>query len=131
MKVDDVEVIVEGGGATTIVMIHGWPDSYRLWNAQVAALKDRYRCVRFSLPGFELAGAKRAYALDEVVETIRHVVEQVSRGERVTLLLHDWGCFYGYQFAMRHPQLVERLTAVALAAPASPPHPPPLGLHAT
>src|SRR5205814_7541130 len=73
---------------------------------------DRYRCVRFSLPGFEGAGAKRAYTLDEVVETIRHVVEQASASERVTLLLHDWGCFYGYQFAMRHPQLVERVIGV-------------------
>src|SRR5258707_12875758 len=98
MKVDDVEVIVEGGGATTIVMIHGWPDSYRLWNAEVAALKDRYRCVRFSLPGFELAGAKRAFALDEVVETIRHVVEQVSRGERVTPLPPGWGRFFSIPF---------------------------------
>ena len=72
-RVDDVERIVEGSGASTIVMIHGWPDTYRLWDGQVAALKDRYRCVRFSLPGFEGAGAKRAYTLDEVVETIRHV----------------------------------------------------------
>ena len=111
-RVDDVERIVEGSGASTIVMIHGWPDTYRLWDGQVAALKDRYRCVRFSLPGFEGAGAKRAYTLDEVVETIRHVVEQANPGERVTLLLHDWGCFYGYQFAMRHPQLVERVIGV-------------------
>src|SRR5437763_3806304 len=106
------DVQIEGKGPKTIVMIHGWPDTYRLWDGQVAALKDRYRCVRFSLPGFEGAGAKRAYTLDEVVETIRHVVEQASASERVTLLLHDWGCFYGYQFAMRHPQLVERVIGV-------------------
>src|SRR5437016_13825685 len=111
-RVGDVEVTVEGDGASTIVMIHGWPDTYRLWNAQVAALKNRYRCVRFSLPGFEGTGAKRAYTLDEVIETIRQVVEQASAAERVTLLLHDWGCFYGYQFATRHPQLVEPVIGV-------------------
>ena len=30
----------------------------------------------------------------------------------MTLLVHDWGCFYGYQFAMRHPQLIKRVIGV-------------------
>lgn len=89
-------------------MIHGWPDTHRLWDGQVEALKSRYRCVRFTLPGFDPAAPKRAYSLDEVVATIREACD----GERVTLLLHDWGCFFGYQFAMRHPELVERVIGV-------------------
>jgi len=93
-------------------MIHGWPDTWRLWDGQVPALRDRYRCVRFTLPGFERSDARRAYTLDEVVETIHGVVMAAGKGQRVTLLLHDWGCLYGYQFAMRHPQLVERVVGV-------------------
>lgn len=116
MRVDSVEVIVEGAGSKAIVMIHGWPDTHRLWDSQVDALKDRYRCVRFTLPGFDapgqMSGPTRAYSLGEVLETIRRVVEQACSGQRVTLLLHDWGCFYGYQFAMRHPELVERVVGV-------------------
>jgi pimeloyl-ACP methyl ester carboxylesterase len=112
VRIDGVEVIVEGAGPKAIVMIHGWPDTHRLWDAQVDALKDRYRCVRFTLPGFDLAGPKRAYSFAEVLDTIRHVVEQACPGERITLLLHDWGCFFGYQFAMRHPELVERVIGV-------------------
>ncbi|HUQ74289.1 MAG TPA: alpha/beta fold hydrolase [Burkholderiales bacterium] len=105
-------VVVEGSGPKTLVMIHGWPDTYRLWDGQVAALSDRYRCVRFTLPGFDQQDAKRAYTLDEVVETIRAIVEEHCPGARATLLLHDWGCFYGYQFAMRYPRLVERVVGV-------------------
>lgn len=112
MKVDNVEVMVEGAGPKAIVMIHGWPDTHRLWDAQVTALKDHYRCVRFTLPGFDLSQPKRAYSLDEVVETIRRVAAEACPGEQVSLLLHDWGCFFGYQFAMRHPQLVERVIGV-------------------
>jgi len=102
-------VVLEGRGARAVVMIHGWPDTYRLWDPQVAALQDRYRCVRFTLPGFDAAQPGRAYSLDEVVETIRRVVEQACPGQKVTLLLHDWGCFYGYQFAARYPAMVERI----------------------
>jgi pimeloyl-ACP methyl ester carboxylesterase len=116
VRVDSVEVMVEGAGPKAIVMIHGWPDTYRLWDAQVDALKERYRCVRFTLPGFDVAGQERApqraYPLAEVLETIRRVVEQACPGERVILLLHDWGCFFGYQFALRHPELVERVIGV-------------------
>jgi pimeloyl-ACP methyl ester carboxylesterase len=111
MEVDGIEVIVEGSGPP-IVMVHGWPDTCRLWDAQVGALKDRFRCIRFTLPGYDLSKPARAYSLDEVVDTIRNVVEQACPGERATLLLHDWGCFYGYQFAMRHPQLVARVIGV-------------------
>jgi cis-3-alkyl-4-acyloxetan-2-one decarboxylase len=35
MQVNGAEVIVEGSGAEPVVMIHGWPDTYRLWDAQV------------------------------------------------------------------------------------------------
>lgn len=112
MKIDGIEVIVEGAGPKAIVMIHGWPDTHRLWDAQAEALKDSYRCVRFTLPGFERSASARAHALGEVIETIRRIVEQSCPGERVTLLLHDWGCFFGYQFAMRHPELVERVIGV-------------------
>lgn len=112
MRVGEVDVIVEGAGAKAIVMVHGWPDTHRLWDAQVEALKKRYRCVRFTLPGFDRAGPKRAFSFGELLETMRQVVEQACPGERVTLLLHDWGCFFGYQFAMRHPDLVERIVGV-------------------
>ena len=94
------------GGGKTIVMVHGWPDTARLWQPQIEALQDRYECIAITLPGFE--GEKRAYTLDEVVEAIRAAVGD----RRVTLLLHDWGCLYGYQFAMRHPHLVERVIGV-------------------
>jgi cis-3-alkyl-4-acyloxetan-2-one decarboxylase len=112
IRVDDIEVHVEGEGGEAIVMVHGWPDTYRLWDAQVAFLKARYRCVRFTLPGFDLERERRAYSIDEVAEFMRRVVQQVSPGRKVILLLHDWGCGFGYQFYARHPELVSRIVGV-------------------
>jgi pimeloyl-ACP methyl ester carboxylesterase len=109
--IEGIEVLTEGAGSKAIVMIHGWPDTHRLWDAQVSALQSRYRCVRFTLPGFD-AAPKRAYPFDDLMEALRRVVEQAGAGQRVILLLHDWGCVFGYQFAMRHPALVERIVGV-------------------
>ncbi len=112
MSIDEIEIRVEGQGAHAVVMVHGWPDTYRLWDAQVEALKPHFRCVRFTLPGFDLARPGRAYGLDEVIATLQRVIVQYCAGQRVTLLVHDWGCVYGYQFALRHPQLVARVIGV-------------------
>jgi pimeloyl-ACP methyl ester carboxylesterase len=109
-------------------MIHGWPDTHRLWDGQVAALKDRYRCVRFTLPGFDPSPRARAYSLAELIESIRRTVEESCPGGKVTLLLHDWGCFLGYQFAMRHPELVERVIGVDIGDAGSRAHRGELGL---
>jgi pimeloyl-ACP methyl ester carboxylesterase len=109
---DGIDVHVEGEAAETIVMVHGWPDTYRLWDAQVAFLKSRYRCVRFTLPGFDIGKPRRAYSIEEIAEFLRRVVERVSAGGKVILMLHDWGCLFGYQFYMRHSELVSRIIGV-------------------
>jgi len=110
--IDGVEIHVEGDGAETIVMVHGWPDTYRLWDAQAAFFKSRYRCVRFTLPGFDIDAPRRALSVDEMAEFIRQVIERVSPGRPVVLMLHDWGCLFGYQFYARHPGLVSRIVGV-------------------
>ena len=104
-----LELRIEGEGAEAIVMVHGWPDTLRLWDRQVEALRGRFRCVRFTLPGF--AGPRRAlHSLDELVAAVGRAVD--AAGAPATLLLHDWGCLFGYQFALRHPERVRRVIAV-------------------
>jgi pimeloyl-ACP methyl ester carboxylesterase len=112
VSVADVDVHIEGDGAETIFMVHGWPDTYRLWDAQVQFLKTRYRCVRFTLPGFDAAKARRAFSLDELTGFLKQVIERLCPGQKVVLMLHDWGCFFGYQFYMRNQQMVSKIIGV-------------------
>ena len=112
IDIEGVDVVVEGEGAETVVMMQGWPDTWRLWDGQVAALKDRYRCVRFTQPGFDPAKPARAPSLDELVRIYAAIIDHVSPGRPVTLLLHDWGCVFGLQYAMRHPERVARIAAI-------------------
>ena len=116
LVVDGVELWVEGEGAHTVVMIHGWPDTHRLWDGQVAhllaAFPGQLRCVRFTLPGFDLAKPARALGLQGLVDTFARIVDTVSPGQPVTLMLHDWGCVFGYEYLAQHPQRVARLVAV-------------------
>jgi len=112
LSVRDVDIFIEGDGAETILMVHGWPDTYRLWDAQVQFFKGHYRCVRFTLPGFDAAQARRAYSLDELTVFFKQVLEEVAPKQNVILMLHDWGCVFGYEFCMRNPQMVSRIIGV-------------------
>ncbi|WP_042300757.1 alpha/beta fold hydrolase [Paraburkholderia kururiensis] len=128
LVIDGIDVIVESeengesaeaSSRETIVMIHGWPDTYRLWDRQVEHFKTRYRCVRFTLPGFDIAKPRRAFSLDEIVETIRHIVERTCGDGKAIMMLHDWGCVFGYQFCMRHPERVAKIVGIDVGDAAS------------
>lgn len=112
LQIDGIDVWVQGEGAETLVMVHGWPDTRRLWDAQVADLKASYRCVRFTLPGFELGQPRRAIGLADMTALIAAIVDAVSPARPVVLLLHDWGCVFGYEYAMRHPSRVAKIVGV-------------------
>jgi pimeloyl-ACP methyl ester carboxylesterase len=115
LSIRGIDIHVEGEGAETIVMIHGWPDTYRLWDSTVAALKSRFRCIRFTLPGFDPAKEARSYTFDELMAFLNEVIGS----QKVILLLHDWGCFFGYQFYARHPEKVSRIVGVDIGDPRS------------
>jgi len=112
LSVHGVEVFSEGEGTDTVVMIHGWPDTYRLWDSAVQALEPNFRCVRFTLPGYDLAKPPRPTSLAQMTALIADIVAAVSPARPVQLLLHDWGCIFGYEFAARHPERVARIVSV-------------------
>jgi pimeloyl-ACP methyl ester carboxylesterase len=109
--------IVEGNDAgETVVFIQGWPDDASLWDPAVAALRGTYRCVRATLPNY--AGDRSArwgYSTEEIVAGLTEMVRDAGRGARVTLVLHDWGCYWGHAVHHRAPELVARVASVDVA----------------
>ncbi|MCU0763946.1 MAG: alpha/beta hydrolase [Hydrogenophaga sp.] len=105
LRVQDLDITIEGQGPT-LVMLHGWPDSPALWDEAVTALSNRYRCVRFPLPGYDLNKPPRPVSVDQMCELLGAVVDTISPTEPIYLVLHDWGCFFGYEYAARNPRRI-------------------------
>ena len=114
ISVDGVLVCVEGTGDETILMVHGWPDTHRLWDGTVAALADSYRCCRFTLPGYGANPGElgRPPDLPAILRLLLQIADALCPNGKLTLLLHDWGCVFGYQFYMHHPERVSRIIGV-------------------
>lgn len=122
LRIDALDVHVRGHGPRTVVMLHGWPDTEQLWEPQVQALQAHARCVTFTLPGFDRAHPRRIRNQQELVDQIQRIVQAVSPDAPVTLLLHDWGCIFGFAYAQAHPSHVEAIAAVDVADAGSPAH---------
>ena len=112
LTIQGVDVFIEGEGSDALVMIHGWPDTHRLWDSSVQAIKPFFRCVRFTLPGFDLDKPPRATSLAQMTALLTDIVDAVSPARPVHLLLHDWGCVFGYEFAAARPERVARIVSV-------------------
>jgi cis-3-alkyl-4-acyloxetan-2-one decarboxylase len=112
LQVNGTEVFIEGDGPSTIVMLHGWPDTHRLWDGMVGALAPQHRCVRFTLPGFEAPHDGPARTLGDITAQLLAIVDAASPKQPVTLLLHDWGCIFGYELAAQHPQRIARIVSI-------------------
>lgn len=110
LTVNGTDVWLQGQGDEVVLMLHGWPDTRALWDGTVAALQDRFTCACLTLPGFDSDPA--FMSLDELCQRLRQIVDRISPDRPVTLMLHDWGCLFGYEFAMRHPERVARVVAV-------------------
>lgn len=120
ISIAGIDVQVEGRGDRTIVMLHGWPDTLALWDDTVAALRKDNVCVRFTLPGFDLQQPHRATSLQDMSALLLRIVQATSPTTPVTLLMHDWGCVFGYEFAARYPERVAHIIAVDIGDHHSP-----------
>ncbi len=78
----------------TVVLVHGWPDSHRLWDGVVPLLADKFRVIRYDNRG---AGASSvpakasAYTMDHFADDFAAVIAELSPGRPVHAMGHDWG----------------------------------------
>jgi pimeloyl-ACP methyl ester carboxylesterase len=125
MRIENEGVAIEfadHGAGTPVVLLHGWPDSGRLWRNQVPALTAAgFRVIVPDLRGFGASDApedKDAYALaflaSDVLAVLDHVV--VSRAHIVG---HDWGAALAWGIAALAPDRVDHLVALSVGHPSS------------
>lgn len=114
--------VVGADDGDTVVFIHGWPDDQSLWQRQVEALRDRFRCVLVTLPNFGATADKRAgYNFPALVELLRQTIEVVRRADApVSLVTHDWGAYIGYMFEKAYPESVRKMVALDIGGHVKP-----------
>ena len=102
-----------------LVMVHGFPDFWYSWRAQMPALAKHFHVVAIDQRGYNLSGQPDGvenYKTEKLVGDLVAVVKHFGPGKAV-IVGHDWGGMVAWTFAMTHPELTDRLIVLNLPHP--------------
>jgi pimeloyl-ACP methyl ester carboxylesterase len=102
-----------------MVLIHGFPDFWYSWRAQMPALAKRFHVVAIDQRGYNLSGQPEGvanYKVEELVGDVVSVVNHFGNGKAV-IVGHDWGGLVAWTFAMIQPERIDRLIVLNLPHP--------------
>ncbi|MFW6303927.1 MAG: alpha/beta fold hydrolase, partial [Candidatus Sumerlaeota bacterium] len=109
----------EGEGAP-LIMVHGNPTWSFFFRDLVCDLRHEHRCIVPDHIGCGLSdkpGDKDyEYTLSSRVDDLEALIESLDLGDKITLVLHDWGGMIGMSWAARHPERVARIVLMNTAA---------------
>lgn len=111
-----------GGKGKPVVLLHGFPDSGRLWRHQVAALTgDGFRTVVPDQRGYGRSDKPTevgAYSLPLLVADVIGMLDMLSI-ERAHVVGHDWGAAVAWAVATFAPDRVDHLVAMSVGHPSA------------
>jgi haloalkane dehalogenase len=95
------------GEGDPIVFLHGNPTSSYLWRNIIPHLADSYRCIAPDLIGMGDSdklpdSGPGAYTFVQHREYLDGLLDSLDLGDRVTLIIHDWGSGLGFDWANRN-----------------------------
>jgi pimeloyl-ACP methyl ester carboxylesterase len=123
VDVDGVGIEYEVTGAgRPVILLHGFPDSGRLWRHQVPALADAgFQVVVPDLRGYGRSGkpeAVESYSLRLMTGDVLAVLAELET-DRAHVVSHDWGASLAWTLATLSPGTVDHLVALSVGHPAT------------
>ncbi len=109
--------VVRAGDPThpTVLFLHGYPDSHRVWRESMEALSDEYHVVAFDMRGVQGSGPPALaadYRIDRLLPDIEAVIDATCGPEgRVYLVAHDWGSTIAWSF-ISEPEYAPRVISL-------------------
>src|SRR5262249_7019319 len=114
-----IEYEVTGEGRP-VVLLHGFPDSGRLWRHQVPTLAAAGFCVIVpDLRGYVRSGeaeAVEAYSLPLLAGDVTAILADLEIA-KAHLVGHDWGAALAWALASPAPEKVDHLVALSVGNP--------------
>lgn len=118
---------VAQGKRPLVLLVHGFPEGWRSWRHQLAALSDAgYRAVAYDVRGYGQTDAPAdvaAYAMRQLVSDAADLVEALGE-ERAVVVGHDWGASIAWHCALLRPDRFRAVAALSIVYTGRSPAPP-------
>lgn len=111
---------VDTGEGDPVVFLHGNPTSSYLWRNIIPHVEPHGRCLAPDLVGMGDSGPAPdgEYRFADHARYLDAWFDAVAPGDRITLVIHDWGSALGFDWARRHEDRVRALVFMeAIIAP--------------
>jgi len=104
---------VESGDSSKplILFVHGFPEFWWTWRAQIKHFNKKYRVVALDMRGYNESGKPsgvESYLVEHLVGDVKGLVEGLGV-DKFTLVAHDWGAVVSWAFATLYPEMLEKL----------------------
>jgi pimeloyl-ACP methyl ester carboxylesterase len=119
---DGVDVAVwEAGDGPAVLLLHGFPDTHRVWRHQLTALSGAgLRAIAPDLRGRGESGRPAAvedYGIGRSVADMLCLLDELGI-ERAHVVGHDFGAAVAWVLAALHPDRVDHLVVMSVGHPA-------------
>lgn len=102
-----------------LLFLHGFPEFWFAWHAQLAHFGDTHFAVAPDLRGYNLSDQPvevASYRAKFLLQDIEQLINSLGY-ERCVIVAHDWGGALAWQFAVQYSQYVERLLIINATHP--------------
>jgi pimeloyl-ACP methyl ester carboxylesterase len=105
------------GTGDPVLLLHGFPDSHRVWRHQIPVLQAAgYRVIAPDLRGFggsDKPVGVETYGLGLLIGDVNGILDALGVAGPVHLVGHDWGATLAWAFAAFQPERVKDLVALS------------------
>jgi pimeloyl-ACP methyl ester carboxylesterase len=117
---DGVKVhYVTAGKGPLVVMIHGFPDFWYSWRAQMPELAKHFQVVAIDQRGYNKSDQPTGvenYKMAKLVGDVDAVVRHFKQHKAI-IVGHDWGGMVAWSYAMQFPDKTDKLIILNLPHP--------------
>jgi pimeloyl-ACP methyl ester carboxylesterase len=109
---------VRGGQGPTLVLLHGYPQSWYMWRKVLPAFAGQHTVIAPDLRGSGGSDAPAGgYDKKTLAADVHGLLTHLGLADDVRLVGHDLGAMVGYSYAVAHPEQVTRLVLAEAPVP--------------
>jgi pimeloyl-ACP methyl ester carboxylesterase len=115
---DVVMHYVSAGAGDAVVLLHGWPQTWREWRHVIPLLSPHHQVIAPDLRGLgETSRPLEGYDSRSVAADVAELVMDHLGIRRFHLVGHDWGGPTAFALACAHPEAVATLAIIDVTIP--------------
>jgi pimeloyl-ACP methyl ester carboxylesterase len=110
---------VSRGEGKPMLFLHGFPQFWFLWREQLADLGEDHAVYAPDMRGYNLSCKPEdpeAYRMRHLLGDVLELIRELDLA-RLTLVGHDWGGIVSWAFALKYPEMLDRLVIIDAPPP--------------